>query len=268
VKILLVIIAFYAVVLGLALLFQRRFIYIPFSNYKSTPDSAGLPYTEKILSSSDGTSVCAWHIPAEISGSPAVIYLHGNHENLGGLVPLAAAFRRSGFAFIAVDYRGYGRSGGTPTEQGIYADANAVADWADALGYPPARTFIWGQSLGGGVASHLAATRTFAGAVLEGAFPSIAASARLHYPLLAIPETLLLDRYPTARNASQARCPVLVIQGGKDWIAPPRFGEEVFKSAKEPKFYCLVPGAGHNDITPETAETAKALVEFRNFCLK
>jgi len=268
VRILLAGAAIYAVLLATAVLFQRRLIYFPFSAYKSTPDAAGLPYLENMLVTRDGTQVCAWHVPADGADAPAVIYLHGNHENLGGLVPLASSFRRSGFAFIAVDYRGYGKSRGTPTEAGLYADADAAADWAAALGYRPERTLVWGQSLGAGVAAHLAASRTLAGLVLEGAFPSIAASARLHYPFLAVPEAFIRDRYPTAENASQALCPVLVLQGGRDSIAPPRFGSTVFNSAREPKFFCLVPEAGHNDITPETAEVAKALAEFRKTCLK
>lgn len=260
--------AAYIILLVTAVVFQRSLIYVPFSGYQSTPDRAGLPFSEEMLTAGDGISVCAWHVPAEAKGSPVVIFLHGNHENLGGLVPVASAFRRSGFAFIAVDYRGYGKSGGKPTETGLYADANAVADWALALGYPPERTFVWGHSLGAGVASHLAVSRTFAGLVLEGAFPSICASARLHYPFLAVPEAFIWDRFPTAQNASKSLCPVLVIQGGKDRTAPPRFGSAVFREAREPKFFCLVPEAGHTGITAETEEVAKALAGFRKTCLK
>ncbi len=260
-------VAGYLALVAGTVVFQRSLIYFPSAKYQMTPADFGLPWEETMLEAADGVKVCAWYVPGPAPDSPVVLYLHGNACNLGSLPPLACDFREAGFAFMAVDYRGYGKSAGTPTEDGLYRDAKAARDWLGTRGVPPGRILIWGQSLGAAVAAWLAANGDAAGVVLEGAFPSLYRSARHHYPFILVPESALRDRYPTAANAARARCPVLVVHGERDAIAPPVFGREIFAAAREPRMICAVPGAGHNDLTPLHPAVKRALEEFRRLSL-
>lgn len=247
--------------------FQRCLVYFPHRDYLLTPRDTGLAFDEVFLTTEDGTQICAWLVPAAAAEAPTVLYLHGNGSNLGDLVQLACGFHELGFTFAAVDFRGYGKSAGNPTEAGLYQDGKAAYRWLTSKGIPPSRIFIYGQSLGGAVAAWLAAREPSAGLILEGVFPSLHASARHHYFFLFIPEAAVRDRFPTAENAAKAKCPVLVVHGEKDMIAPFDFGKRVFAAAREPKFFCPVPGAGHNDITPLIPPVSRSLEEFRSCCL-
>lgn len=101
-----------------------------------------------------------------------------------------------------------------------------------------------------------------AGAVLEGSFPSIYAMARFHYPWLLVPSFLVRDRFETARWIGKARCPVLVVHGERDTIAPVAFGRTVFEEAPEPREFLAVPGAGHNDMLAAHPAVAAAISKF------
>jgi hypothetical protein len=261
VRLLAVGVATYGVVLVAVAALQRRLLYFPPRGYPETPAALGLPFEAALVTASDGVRLAAWWIPGPRGDSPVILYFHGNAANLSGLVELAAGFRAAGFAFAAVDYRGYGGSAGTPTERGLHRDAEAAWGWVTGRGIPPSRIIVYGQSLGSGVASWLAARVPCAGLVLEGSFPSVYAMARLHYPLLWLPPFAILDRYPTSR------CPVLVLHGELDAISPPVFGRMVFDAAPGSKRFVAVPGADHNSITPALPAVRAALDAFRTLCL-
>jgi len=256
----------YGAALAVVAVFQRRLIYFPSRGYPLTPAALRLPFEAAVVTASDGVRLAGWWVPGSRKDAPVILYFHGNAATLSALVELAAAFRSAGFAFAAVDYRGYGESGGTPTEGGLYRDAEAAWAWVTGRGVPPARIIVYGQSLGAAPAAWLAARTACGGLVLEGAFPSLHASARLHYPALWLPPFVLLDRYPTAVHAARVSCPVLVLHGELDRIAPPSFGRKVFDAAREPKRFVTVSGADHNSITPDLAEVRLALEEFRRIC--
>lgn len=254
--------AYVALVVFVAV-FQRRLLYFPSRGYPVTPAALNLPFEELDLTASDGVVLRAWLIPGFRSGAPVILYFHGNAATLSALVELAAAFRSAGFSFFAVDYRGYGESGGVPTEAGLYRDAEAAWSLLMARGIPPGRVIVYGQSLGAAVAARLAARVHCGGLVLEGGFPSLWASARLHYPWVWIPPFALLDRYPTAENAGKASCPVLVIQAELDRIAPPEFGRRIHDSIGARSRFLIVRHADHNSITPDIPEVRDALECFR-----
>jgi len=257
----------YAAVVGALLALQRRMIYFPSKSYTLTPADAGLPWEEVFLKAVDGVKLCAWYVPADKDGSPVVLYFHGNATNLSGLVGLAGEFRGLGFGFFAVDYRGYGKSEGTPTESGLYADARAAYGWLVDRGVKPGRIFIYGQSLGAAVAARLVSEQRAAGVILEGAFPSIYAAARHHYFWAFVPRAAVKDRFETEEYVARSLSPVLVIHGARDSIAPRKFGEIVFAAAREPKVLCIVPDSSHNTISPASPAVRKALAGFRDRCL-
>ncbi|MEK7474929.1 MAG: alpha/beta hydrolase [Candidatus Coatesbacteria bacterium] len=262
----------YTALMVVVAVFQRRLLYIPSRGYPVTPAAIRLPFEASLLTASDGVRLAAWWIPGMRKDAPVILYFHGNAATLSSLVELAGAFRSAGFAFAAVDYRGYGESGGSPTEAGLYRDAEAAWSWVTgrgaAPGAAPGRVLVWGQSLGAGPASWLASRVPCAGIVLEGAFPSVYASARLHYPAMWLPPFAILDRYPVTAHVAKVACPVLVLHGELDRIAPPAFGGAVFEAAREPKRLVIIPGADHNSITPDLPVVRAALDGFRMVCLK
>ncbi len=247
----------------LMVLMQRRMVYFPPRDYPLTPRALGLSYEDMEILTEDGVAIRAWLVPAPDKSAPVLLYLHGNAANLAGVAALAPGFLGAGFAFMALDYRGYGASGGAPFENGLYRDARAAYRKLVEEKVRPDRIFIYGQSLGAAVAAWLAASEPAAGLILEGAFPSTYAMARKHYPWLLAPEFLILDKFRTEEHVKSANCPVLVIHGEEDAISPIRFGERVFAAAPDPKDFVRVPWAGHNSISPEIPEVRAALVEFK-----
>lgn len=220
-------------------------------------------FEEVSISASDGVALSMWWLPAgEEAGAPAVICFHGNATNIGGMLDYAAVWHARGFSCLLAEYRGYGRCEGKPTEKGLYRDALAAYQWVLTRDVKPDRIVVYGHSLGAAVAAWLAAEEPVAGVVLEGSFTSIHALARHHYWWLPAPEFIVLDKFPTATHIARARCPVLVIHGEDDTVAPIRFGRSVFEAAAEPKTWCAIPGAGHNDLNLLAPGTSAALDQF------
>jgi hypothetical protein len=230
---------------GVMALNESSFIYFPSPDAIATPAQAGVAYDDRWLVTEDGVRIHAWHLPNP--GAPrTVLDFHGNGGNLSDRVTLYARWHRMGLAVYAVDYRGYGRSQGTPSEQGLYRDARA--SWADltgALAVPPEQIVISGRSLGSGPAVQLATEVRPAALVLESPMTNIPDMARVVYPFLPV-SLLVRSRFDNLRKIPDVTCPVLVIHAEQDEIIPPSMGRRVFEAAHEPKQWALVPG-GHND---------------------
>jgi len=237
----------YGAIVATMVINQRAYLYFPPRDYPFTPSQLRLAWEDLLLTTLDGVRIRAWWIPAGRPDAPVLMYVHGNGANLSSFVDIAASCHQHGLSFFAIDYRGYGTSEGTPTEQGLYRDARAGYDWLAARG-AAGRTVLYGQSLGTAVASWLAGQVRVAGLVLEAALPSTWHMARIHYPWLLVPEFLVRDRYSTLAHLSAVTCPVLVIHGEQDEVSPVRFGRMVFAAAHEPKHFLSVPGTGHNDL--------------------
>lgn len=209
----------------------------------------------------DGQRLHAWWI--EVPGSRVVtLYLHGNGGNLahrpGHLREMAAA----GSSVLILDYRGYGKSPGYPTERGLYRDAHAGYDHLCSLGYRPERIVLHGESLGSAVAAHLAARRPCAGLVLECPFTSLRAVAGTVVPLLG---PLFVSGFNTRSKIAHVHVPVLIIHGDRDTTVPYAMGQAVFQAANPPKWFWTVKGATHTDIVdvagPLYAERLRAFHE-------
>jgi fermentation-respiration switch protein FrsA (DUF1100 family) len=169
-----------------------------------------------------------------------------------------ALFHRLGFSALVLDYRGYGKSEGRPSEEGTYRDARAA--WrhlVEARGTPPDAIVVWGRSLGGAIAAALARERTPRLLVLESAFTSLREVAAHLYPWA--PTGLLLgNRYPTEGFLRQVRSPVLVMHSPDDELAPYAHGLRLFERASPPKRFLPIRGR-HNTpeyagLTPETLD--------------
>lgn len=235
----------YGVVLALMTAIQRKMMYFPDSRHQP-PARAGLPQAEEVhLTASDGEKLIAWHVPPR-DGKPVVLYFQGNGGGLDLRVGRFHWLIEDGTGLIALNYRGYGGSTGSPSEQGLIRDAVAAYDFAAAR-YPPLRIVLWGESLGTAVAVALAADHVVAGVILDAPFTSAADVGAAAYPFLPV-RWLIKDDWRSDRRIAQVQAPILMRHGTRDWVVPIRFGERLFKLAPEPKRFLRVPDAGHEDL--------------------
>ncbi len=229
---------------------DRIMVYFPMRELTSSPSDAGLEYREVYLTTGDGVRIHAWHIPGETRTT--LLWLHGNAGNISHRVGNIAALNRlTGLGVLIVDYRGYGLSGGSPSERGFYADAEAGFDYLVAeIGLDPEEEIVlFGRSLGVGVAAEMATRHRVRAVVLESGFTSVPDMARVGTPrlvvLLALP--LIDARYETLSKIGRVRSPVMIVHGEADEIVPLDMARRLFEAAPEPKRMYTVPGASHND---------------------
>ena len=229
---------------------DRHYVYFPAPwEPRDWAQASGLPLEEVWFRAEDGTRLFGWFLEARPPLAAAVlIWAHGNAGNIiHRLYPLAELYRR-GLSVFLFDYRGYGRSEGAPSEEGLYLDGLAAYDHlVDQRKFPPGRIIAYGSSLGAAVAGELARQRPVAGLILETPFPSVEAVARMAFR--GLPAHLFVQaRFELARRLGQVHVPVLVLHGDRDRMIPFDLGRAVFDAANEPKEFVTIPGADHNDL--------------------
>ena len=224
---------------------QSRMVYQPYPDITVTPADAGLAYEDVSFRAADGTLLHGWFTPAD-NERCVVLFCHGNGGNLSNRVDLIGIYNLAGISTFFFDYRGYGRSGGSPTERGTGADAEAARRYlTETRGIDPSRIVIHGRSLGGAVAARLAIDHPPPALILDSAFTSIEDMGSNLYPWLPV---RLLSRfhYPTIEHVRRVKCPVLVIHSRADDIVPWHHGRALFEAAPEPKEFLEIRGS-HND---------------------
>ena len=222
---------------------EGRFLYFPTRSLAATPDSFGLRADELFVRTEDGVRLHGWWIKGV--GGRALLFFHGNAGNVGDRLERAQILNeRLGLDVFLLDYRGYGRSEGEPSEEGLYRDARAIH--AQALErFRPGQIVLFGESLGSAVAIQLAIDRESAAVVLETPFLSVPAMARKHYPF--VPAFLIRSRFDNESKIGSVRQPKLFLVADRDEIVPPDQGRRLFELAPEPKTLFVIPRAGHND---------------------
>ena len=224
---------------------QARLIYFPRRGIDVTPADIGLPFEPFTVRASDNVRITGWFVPATNSRD-TVLFCHGNGGNISDRLDTIAILHGYGLDVCIFDYRGYGESGGSPTENGTCRDTRTVHDWlVNERGADPARLIIHGRSLGAADAARIAAERPPRMLILESPFASIVDMGKELYPWLPV-RLITRFRYDTAAYVAQARCPVLVIHSRSDDIIPWEQGLAVFEAAPEPKRFLEITG-GHND---------------------
>ncbi|HEX9780704.1 MAG TPA: alpha/beta hydrolase [bacterium] len=230
--------------------------------------ASGLPLEDVRMRAEDGVELHGWFIEAP-EARAALLWCHGNAGNISHRLENLRLVHARGYSVLIFDYRGYGDSGGRPSEPGLHADAEAAfRHLTEARGVPPRRLILFGRSLGAAVAGTLAARHgDVAGLILETPFPSVEAVARSLYGGLPV-HRLLRARFDLRRDLARVRVPVLVVHGDRDRIIPFALGEEVFAAAGEPKRFYRIAGADHNDTyVIGGAAYFDALDDFITFCL-
>ena len=260
--------------------FESRFIYFP-AKYPEGDWRAREPRAvegrtvarveDVWLVAEDGVRLHAWHgAPVvgragaldAVATDRAVLFLHGNAGNVSHRYEIVEDFAALPAHVLALDYRGYGRSEGSPSEDGLYRDARAAWDYlTKTRGVPASRVVIYGESLGGAVAVDLAARVRPCALVVQSSFTSIADMAAEVMPF--VPRFLVRTKMNSLEKIARVRAPVLVVHSPADDVVPYKLGRKLYDAAPEPKRFYEIKGASHN-LTHEIGGAAylDALREF------
>lgn len=235
----------YFFVVLLAYVFQKKMIFFPDGVWERTPDQLGMSFEDLVLITADGIPVSAWWLPAS-DARATLLFCHGNAGNISHRLDAVKILQGLSLNVLLFDYRGYGKSGGTPSEKGLYLDAETAWQYlVQKRGLAADQILILGKSLGGPVAAHLAARNRPGGLILQSTFTSMVNLGVRLYPYLPV-RILARFRFPTDVFLSRVKCPVLVIHSHDDEIIPVSFGRELLDAAREPKRMLEIRG-GHND---------------------
>jgi len=254
-KFLLIAAGAYLALVGFIYLTQASLLYlpgVPGRQLGATPQGVGLDYEEVWLDTSDGVRVHGWFVPGD---SPrTVLYFHGNAGNISHRLHTLRQLHDLDLSVFIIDYRGYGQSEGSPSEDGLHRDAEAAWQYlTDTRGIATEDIVVLGRSLGASVAAWLAAERSPGALVLDSAFTSVPDIGQDVYPWLPV-RLLSRFRHATREHLTKTNCPLLIVHSRDDEIIPFHHGEELFSTANEPKTFLELRG-GHNDahFTSETA---------------
>jgi hypothetical protein len=237
----------YALVLLLVFVFQPRLVYFPQIAHEvdGTPLAVGLSYEDVHLTAADGVKVHGWWVPAA-NPRGAVMLMHGNAGNISHRLGYLSMFKRLGYSVLLFDYRGYGKSGGHPDEEGTYRDADAA--WRHVTGerkVPAADIVMVGESLGGGVATWLALKYPPRALVLASTFKSVPDLGAQIYPWLPV-RLLATVKYDNLARMRDIQVPILITHSREDDVVPFAHAEALFAAAQQPKELLVLAG-GHND---------------------
>jgi len=244
-----------AIVAGLAILFvairviENRLIYFP----PRYPEGFPPPQTyegdvdDVWLQTSDGVKINAFY-RSNPASKQLLLWFHGDAENIGYDLPHLRRLAKIGVNILAVDYRGYGRSEGSPDEAGVYRDAVAAYDYLiNQRHFRAQDIIIYGHSLGGAVAVNLASRRQCGGLIVQSSFTSAPAMAQR---MFAIPFLgyAAKSRFNSLQEIRSVHAPILIVHGTRDEVVPFAMGQQLFAAAPEPKHFYSIEGAGHNDL--------------------
>jgi len=237
----------YAAVLALLYVKQREMLY-PRNPARAEIASANLPGVEEmVLTAADGEKLVAWVVPPR-EGKPVLLFFHGNAGNFGRPIRQTRfrALTEDGTGLFAVNYRGYGGSTGSPTEDGLAQDARAAYAAAVAR-FGADRLVGYGESLGTGVAVKLAAEVPLKAVILEAPYLSTAAVAQQLYPFVPV-GLFMHDQFHSDRVIGKVKAPLLILHGARDGVIPFSQGEALFALANPPKRFIRFPEGNHENL--------------------
>ncbi len=230
---------------------DQHFLYFPTSEIIGSPAVYGIAYEDVYFETDDARRLHGWFVPGE--SDVTLLWHHGNGGNIGYRLPDIDLFHRElGVNILIYDYRGYGRSTGTPSEEGLYRDAEAALRYLGSRDdVDPAKIVYFGRSLGVAVATELATRHRPYGLILESGFPSIEYMSEIVRPWLPawVVHRIISARYDSAGKIGSLDVPVLIVHGDADETVPIRAGQALFEAATEPKSFYTVEGANHDDVS-------------------
>ena len=242
----------YCVVVAALYFWQRSLMYFP-ERVRTEPRAAGFDAQEVTLRSRDGERLLAWYCAADAC-KPLVLYFHGNGGSLRLRAERFRRLTRDGTGLLALSYRGYAGSSGSPSEEGLLLDAEAAYEFA-ADRVPADRIVLFGESLGTGVAVALAARRPAAKLILNSPFASTVELAAQQYPFVPV-RWLMKDQFRSDEHIGAVSVPVLVLHGERDGVIPIASAERLFARIPGTKRFIRFPNGGHDDLDQHGALVA------------
>ena len=237
----------------LGLLVGQRKILFRCDAAEVDPATLGLKAQILRLMTEDGESLLAWSIPPA-AGRPLILYFHGNAGGVDLRVERFRAMAKAGMGLLAIEYRGYASSTGSPSERGLKLDGEAAYAAAIASGVPPERIVPLGESLGPESRSRSPRATRLAHSYSNSPYSSIADVAAAAYWFVPV-RALLRDPFRNDLLIGSVNAPMLMVHGTRDRVVPIRFGEKLFALANPPKEFWRVEGAVHLAMGERLAET-------------
>lgn len=240
-------VAAYLVVAVVLVVGQRQILYHP-SDLVPRPADFGVPeMTMQRIETADAYRPLAWWAPPRDGTAPVVVWFHGNGGHLGSRAGRARLLMDAGYGVLLAGYRYNAGAGGEPSEDGLLADGRAAVEFVRARGVPLDRIVLYGESLGTGVATAMAAEYGAGGLILDMPYSSIADVAQDRYWFLPV-RLLLFDTFDSQARMAKVRSPVLLLHGENDRVIPVRFGRKLFAAAPKPKEGHFIPGGNHGNL--------------------
>ena len=233
-QLVLIIFFLYFFVLVFLYFYQRNLLYHPNENNYSE-DKISVDIKKVKILTSDNIELLGWYHEKNLKNYKTLVYFHGNAGSLENRIHKLNHFQDININFLIIAWRGFSGNNGKPTEKGLYEDGKSAINWLAQKGVNEKNLILYGESLGTGVATHLAQNKNYAGIILETPFTSMIDAAKKFYPYIPV-KLLLKDKFENAKKVKNIDSPILVMHGEADQIVPFSMGKTIYEIANEPKY--------------------------------
>jgi len=230
----LTIFAIYFLVLVFLYFYQRNLLYHPNENNYSG-DKISVDIEKVKIQTADNIELLGWYHKKNLKDYKTLVYFHGNAGSLENRIHKLNHFQDMNVNFLIIAWRGFNGNKGKPSERGLYVDGKSAIDWLKKKGVDEKNLILYGESLGTGVATHLAQNKNYAGVILETPFTSMVDAAKNFYPYIPI-NLLLKDKFENFKKVKNINTPILVMHGEVDQIVPFSMGKKIYEIANNPKY--------------------------------
>ncbi|MBU0549638.1 MAG: alpha/beta hydrolase [Candidatus Omnitrophica bacterium] len=225
--------------------FESKGIYYPTKDISLSPADIGIKYEDIFFTTEDGARLNGWFIPQE-KPRGTLLFCHGNAGNIGDRVEFVGIFYKLNLNVLIFDYRGYGRSQGRPSEEGLYKDAQAAYRYLlSRKDINKSPIIIYGKSIGANVAIDLASKVNTVALIVDSAFTSACDMGRKLFPYLPV-KWVITVKFDALAKIKEINIPKLIIHSRDDEIVPFKMGQRLFEAAPQPKEFYPMRG-GHNE---------------------
>ena len=224
----------YFLVLVFLYFYQRSLLYHPNENNYSG-DKISVDIEKVKIQTSDNIELLGWYHEKNLTDYKTLVYFHGNAGSLENRIHKLNHFQDMNINFLIIAWRGFNGNKGKPSERGLYVDGKSAIDWLIKKGVDEKNLILYGESLGTGVATHLAQNKNYAGVILETPFTSMVDAAKNFYPYVPI-NLLLKDKFENFKKVKNINAPILVMHGEVDQIVPFSMGKKIYEIANNPKY--------------------------------
>jgi fermentation-respiration switch protein FrsA (DUF1100 family) len=223
---------------------EHKSLYFPLRKVEVSPKEMDLAYEDIVMTAKDGVQISGWFVPARAPRA-TILFCHGNAGNISHRLEKINMLNFLDLNVFIFDYRGYGKSKGSPSEKGLYLDAEAAYEYlVNRKNISPGEIIAYGESLGGSVAVDLAGRHELGGIIIEECFTSVRDMGKKIFPL--IPASIYKSKFDSLAKIKNIRSPILIFHSIDDEIVPYAQGARLFDAAPEPKELVQLQG-GHND---------------------